>query len=112
MSRGPRRPFLSKEQQQRRRAVVIKLVARIDDLRDELQTCTSDGRRKEIVAELKQLRREQGRLSLAGREPKVVPLPASLVKRIKEDQKERARLSGRDKIKIHFVQGGAPGGGK
>lgn len=58
MSRGPRRPpIISKKQQQRRRAIVIKPVSRIDDLREE-QTCTSEGRRKEIVAELKQLRRE------------------------------------------------------
>ncbi|BAR58110.1 hypothetical protein ACFLEY_05180 [Bradyrhizobium sp. YCK136] len=91
---------------------MIKLVSRIDDLREEVQMCKSDGRRKEIVAELKQLRREQGRLSLADREPKVAPLPSSFVDRVKADQKIRARLSGRDKIKVHFVQGGAPGSAK
>lgn len=91
---------------------MIKLVSRIDDLREELQTCASDGRRKEIVAELKQLRREQSRLSLAGGEPKGAPLPSSYVERVKADQKMRARLSGRDKIRVHFVQGGAPGSAK
>jgi len=91
---------------------VIKLVSRIDDLREELQKCTNDGRRKEVVAELKQLRREQSRLSLAGNEPKVAPLPSSYVERVKADQKTRARLSGRDKIRAHFVQGGAPGSAK
>ena len=112
MSRGPRRRLISKKQQQRRRTVIIKLVNRIDDLREELHTCASDDRRKEIVAELKELRRRQGRLSLSDQKTRVAPLPSSFVQRIKEDQKARARLSGRDKIKIHFVQGGAPGNGK
>jgi hypothetical protein len=60
----------------------------------------------------KQLRREQSRLSLAGREPKAAQLPSSYVERVKADRKARARLSDRDKIRVYFVQGGAPGSAK
>lgn len=102
---------LSEKQLRERRAVVINLVSRIDALREELRICTDAGHRREIAAQLKDLRRKQGRLSLAP-DKKIFRLPSTYVERNKADQKARARLSGRDKIKAHFLQGGAPGTGK
>ncbi|MEH2594955.1 hypothetical protein V1278_001868 [Bradyrhizobium sp. AZCC 1577] len=107
-----RHPVITKKQQKQRRAIVFELLSRMESLRAELQACTSLERRSQIAAELGRLRRKQSRLSLAEKEPKVGPLPPSFVDRIKADRKATARVSGRDKIRAHFVQGGAPGTGK
>jgi hypothetical protein len=106
LSRGLRRPIISKKEQQKRRAIVIELVSRIDILREKLRIRTSTEHRKEIAAELGRLRRKQSRLSLTPRESKVAPLPSSCVERVKAVA--RARLSGRDKIRVHFLQGARP----
>src|SRR5262249_48868527 len=104
--------MLTEKQQTKRRAIVRELLSSIDRLRDELVTCTSIGRRREIAVELKRLRVKQSRLSLVVKELKVAPLPPSFVERIKIARKATSRMSGRDQIKARFLQGGAPGSGK
>jgi hypothetical protein len=111
--KGFRRPTISKKQQRQRRAIVFELLSRMERLQEELQTCTSIGRRSQIAAELGRLRRKQNRLSLARKESNTVaPLPPSYVERVKANRKATARISGRDRIKARFLQGGAPGTGK
>jgi hypothetical protein len=111
--KGFRRPTISKKQQRQRRAIVFELLSRMERLQEELQTCTSIGRRSQIAAELGRLRRKQNRLSLARKESNTVaPLPPSYVERVKANRTATARISGRDRIKARFLQGGAPGTGK
>ena len=59
--KGFRRPTISKKQQRQRRAIVFELLSRMERLQEELQTCTSIGRRSQIAAELGRLRRKSGR---------------------------------------------------
>lgn len=84
----------------------------MEALQAELQQCRVTKRKDEIVSELRCLRREQDSLSMKkGGETRVASLPQSHVDKLRAERAATARISGRDQIKAHFVQGGAPGSG-
>lgn len=94
----------------RRRTVVLAILRQTERLEDELATCVNAERKQAIEADLRTLRKSQRKLSVGSGESSIM-LPRSLMEERKAKLAAIARISGRDKIRARFVQGGSPGSG-
>jgi hypothetical protein len=93
----------------RRRSIVLTTLRQLERLKDELATWVDADRTQEIEADLRALRKSQRKLSLGGESSAM--LPATVIEERETKLAAVARISGRDKIRARFVQGGSPGSG-
>lgn len=100
---------------QRRRAIILDMLDRIERLTNERQLTADAQRRQEIPGELRRLRSLQRSLSRRSKPDETALMPKTYVERRKAEIEKAAAISGRSKIRARFVQGGSPGskgGGK
>lgn len=86
----------------------------IKQLERERKACVDADRRKVIAQELKRLRRiEADKTKPQPRPTKVhVPIPQSYISALAEKAEAARKISGRDRLRVRFVQGGSPGAGR
>jgi hypothetical protein len=110
--RGPR---LKGSQQKK---ILLELRSQIEQLTSRLTNCADNKTKHKIESDLVRLRLTEETLDpkkwrlYVPRKKKVAPLPGSYISRRNEEREAVAHISGRKRIRAHFVQGGAPGSGK